>query len=259
MIKALDYLRHLSGLSRKEALRAFAARAVACGEGEPAVLTDPGADVGREAAARAPFFLNGARLEPIPYPYFYVALNKPRGYESSNQSGARPSVLALLPEPLRLGAQIAGRLDESAEGLLIVTNDGRFNHRLTSPRSKAPKTYVATLRHPATEDFLRALASPIALRDGATVQALSVKALGEKEVEVVLGEGKYHQIRRMVGACSNRLEGLRRVAVGKLALGDLPSGQYRFFRPEAVWGGKADAPSAALPESTGPSEALPGR
>ena len=172
-----------------------------------------------------------------------VLLHKPAGYECSQKPKHHPGVLSLLPEPLRVrGVQPVGRLDTDTTGLLLLTDDGQLLHRWTSPKHHLPKTYEAACKHPVDEQQLQRLVEGVVLHDGPDpVQATSARATGPRDdglhgLELVLTEGKYHQVKRMVAAVGNRVEALHRPAFGHLRLpADLPPGGWRFLdRPEEV-------------------------
>lgn len=160
-----------------------------------------------------------------------VMLHKPPGYECSQRPRHHPSVLSLLPPPLRQrGVQPIGRLDEDTTGLLLLTDDGALIHRLTSPKRHVPKVYEVTAKHPVTDEQVRRLREGVVLDDDpAPVCAADAVATGDQTLRMTLTEGRYHQVKRMVAAAGNRVEGLHRSAFGALVLpGDLPPGQWRW-------------------------------
>jgi len=119
-----------------------------------------------------------------------------------------------------------GRLDVDSSGLILLTNDGELANRLTHPRYEVPKTYVVELRRPPSEVDLRRLEKGVELEDGMTAPA-EVRRLGEREVEIVLREGRNRQVRRMAEAIGNRVVALRRTRFGPIALAGLPEGASR--------------------------------
>ena len=159
-----------------------------------------------------------------------VLLHKPAGYECSQKPRHHPSVLALLPAPLRTrGVQPVGRLDEDTTGALLLTDDGALIHRLTSPKRHVAKVYDVTLKHPLDERLVQRLRDGVVLDDDPRpVRAAACEATGERTLRLTLTEGKYHQVKRMVAAAGNRVEALHRSAFGGLALGDLAPGQWRW-------------------------------
>ena len=169
----------------------------------------------------------------------YVMLNKPAGYECSHRPGAWPSVYTLLPAPLRQrptpgkvqGVQAVGRLDQDTTGMLLLSDDGAFIHRMNSPRHHVPKVYEVTTKHPLDERQITRLKSGVVLDDDPKpVAAADAQALGEHHLQLTLTEGKYHQVKRMVAAVGNRVEALHRSRIGGLALpADLAPGEWRWL------------------------------
>lgn len=162
----------------------------------------------------------------------YVMLNKPAGYECSQKTIHHPSIYTLLPPPLReRGLQSIGRLDEDTTGLLLFSDDGQFIHRMGSPKWKVPKLYEVTTRHAVDEKQIAMLRQGVKLTDEeGQIAALDCVAIDTHGMHLTLGEGKYHQVKRMVAAAGNRVEALKRIAVGRLALpDDLALGEWRWL------------------------------
>jgi 16S rRNA pseudouridine516 synthase len=176
-------------------------------------------------------------VDDIAWPFFdkaVVMLNKPVDYECSQKPKHHPSVLTLLPPPLRnRGVQPIGRLDQDTTGMLLLTEDGALIHRLTHPKRHVPKVYQAQCARPVTpEQIAKLLAGVVLLDDPKPVAAIACQATGECSLSLTLGEGKYHQVRRMVAAVGNHVESLHRSQMGNLALpADLPMGQWRWVGP----------------------------
>ena len=149
-----------------------------------------------------------------------LMLNKPAGFECSQKPRHHPSVYSLLPAPLRgRGVQAIGRLDEDTSGLLLFTDDGTLIHRLTSPKHHVPKVYEVTCRHAVDAAQLERLRAGVLLHDeNETIRADACEPVGERGLTLVLGEGKYHQVKRMVAAAGNRVEALHRSAFGSARL-----------------------------------------
>jgi 23S rRNA pseudouridine2605 synthase len=137
----------------------------------------------------------------------------------------------LVDSPARLYP--VGRLDADSTGLLLLTNDGELANRLTHPRYEVARAYRAELRRPPAERDLERLAHGVELDDGPTAPA-EVRRLGEREVEIVLREGRNRQVRRMAEAVGNEVVSLRRVRFGPVALGDLAEGEARLLSEEEV-------------------------
>jgi 16S rRNA pseudouridine516 synthase len=162
----------------------------------------------------------------------YIALNKPAGYECSRDPQHHASVFSLLPAPLiARGVQCVGRLDQDTTGLLLLSDDGQFVHAYTSPKRKVPKTYVATVRHPLDDTQLDALRSGVTLHgEPKPIAAVAADARDTHVLALTVLEGKYHQVKRMVAAASNRVEALHRESIGGLALPDtLAPGSWRWL------------------------------
>lgn len=174
-------------------------------------------------------------VDGVSWPFMEFAtlmLHKPAGYECSRKPMHHPSVLELLPRPLRLrGVQPVGRLDEDTTGLLLVTDDGQLNHVLSSARRKVPKIYRVTTRHAVDKDQVERLLAGVLLNDEPDpIAAAACEIAGEKLLRLTVTEGKYHQVKRMVAAAGNRVEALHREAVGELALpDDLGVGEWRWL------------------------------
>ncbi|MBX3624933.1 MAG: 16S rRNA pseudouridine(516) synthase [Rhizobacter sp.] len=161
-----------------------------------------------------------------------LMMHKPAGVECSQKPKHHMSVYSLLPAPLRKrDVQSIGRLDEDTTGLLLFTDDGALIHRFTSPKKHVPKVYEVTCKHPVTTEQVQRLLDGVKLVDDpATVAAAACEATGETTLRLTLTEGKYHQVKRMLAAVGNRVEGLHRSAFGKLVLpADLAPGQWRWL------------------------------
>jgi len=169
-----------------------------------------------------------------------ILLHKPAGHECSQKPKHHPSIYSLLPGPLRRrNVQAVGRLDEDTTGLLLLTDDGALIHRLTSPKHHVPKVYEVRCKHPLDDAIARRLVDGVQLLDEpAPVRAAACERVDEHHLRLTLTEGKYHQVKRMVAAAGNRVEGLHRSAFGALRLpADLAPGQWRWLPgPQAISG-----------------------
>lgn len=161
----------------------------------------------------------------------YLLLHKPPGYECSRNPQHHPSVLSLLPAPLReRGVQCVGRLDEDTSGLLLLTDDGPWLHRLTHPKRHVPKRYAVRLKHAATEAMLQALQQGVLLHgEEQPVRADELACSEPHTLLLSIDQGKYHQVKRMVAAAGNRVEALHRQRFGQLDLGALAPGEWRYL------------------------------
>jgi 16S rRNA pseudouridine516 synthase len=175
------------------------------------------------------------KVQGVIWPYWpraLVLLNKPAGYECSRKPKHHPSVLNLLPHPLRVrGLQPIGRLDEDTTGLLLLTDSGPLIHRLTSPKHHVAKVYEVGTKHPIDEMQLQKLRDGVVLDDDpAPVRAATAERTGDCTLALTLTEGKYHQVKRMLAAVGNRVETLHRSTFGPWALpADLAPGQWRWL------------------------------
>lgn len=172
----------------------------------------------------------------VPLPYFYILLNKPTDFETSHKPRDYPSVFSLFPHHMRnIDMQAVGRLDADTTGVLLITNDGQFNHRMTSPKHQVSKLYRVSLKHPANETLCQSLKNGVLLHDeNETVCAADATLADEKTLLLTITEGKYHQVKRMVAAAGNRVEKLHRLQFGNWSAEDLPVGEWRFITPDAV-------------------------
>ncbi|WP_047396953.1 MULTISPECIES: pseudouridine synthase [Chitinibacter] len=163
----------------------------------------------------------------------YLVLNKPSGYECSRKPSHHPPILNLFPENMEWrDVQPVGRLDHDTTGLLLLSDDGAFIHAQSSPKRHQPKTYRATTARPVDEALVQSLLKGVQLIDEpAPIAALSARQLGEFEIEIVLEQGKYHQVKRMLAAAGNHCAALTRTAIGELQLADLDlaEGEWRFL------------------------------
>jgi 16S rRNA pseudouridine516 synthase len=174
----------------------------------------------------------------------YLMVNKPSGYEVSQKPKHHPSVYSLLDTPLRqrpskgtTGVQAVGRLDEDTTGLLLMSDDGQFIHRMSSPKHHVPKVYEVTTVHPVSDEQVARLCAGVVLDDDPKpVAAAAAEKAGETHVRLTLTEGKYHQVKRMLAAVGNRVASLHRSQMGEITLGDLPSGQWRWLTAAEVEG-----------------------
>lgn len=169
--------------------------------------------------------------------FVYWMLNKPAGILCVSRDPKVPTVVDLLPaQHRRKGLFPAGRLDKDTHGLVLITDDGDFAHRMLSPRHHIPKTYHAVLDKPLTEAGAEAFRAGPVLADGTQCQPAHLTVLEEGDhplVEVIIYEGKYHQIKRMFAAVGCHVEWLKRVKMGGLALDDtLAEGECRPLTPE---------------------------
>lgn len=181
-------------------------------------------------------------VQGLEWPYHekaYVMLHKPAGTECSQKPSTYPSIYTLLPSPLRTrpqkgavqGIQAIGRLDQDTTGMLLLTDDGKYIHRLSSPRHHVPKVYEVTVKHPLEERQIQRLLEGVVLDDDPKpVRAAACVMVDSLHLTLTLTEGKYHQVKRMLAAVGNRVEALHRSRMGGLQLpSDLAPGQWRWL------------------------------
>jgi len=174
--------------------------------------------------------------KPLIYKRFmYIMLNKPQGYVSSTKDEREKTVMELLDDKyVRLGLFPAGRLDKDAEGLLLLTNDGELAHRIMSPSGNVVKSYFVEIDGDISEDDIKTFAQGISLGDGTKCRPAVLEATPGGAF-VILKEGKYHQVKRMMAARGKRVKYLRRVAIGGLELDQqLRPGEYRELNDEIL-------------------------
>lgn len=180
----------------------------------------------------------GERLERVGFRY--LMMNKPLGVECTTRPGLYPTVLELIDLPKVERLHPVGRLDVDTTGLLLLTDNGKWSHRVTSPRAKCEKVYLATLAEPlegeaatnAVENFAKGL-----WLDGEEepTRPARLDILGPREVRVAITEGKYHQVRRMFAAIGNHVEALTRESIGPLVLDpELDPGECRMLRSDEI-------------------------
>jgi len=215
-LRLAKFLAHGGVASRRRAEEIVGAGRVTV-DGE--LVRDPARDVGEADEVRVDGELVGVERREV------WAVNKPVGVVSTaREPGHRSAVVELVESEARLYP--VGRLDVDSSGLLLLTNDGELANRLMHPRYEVSKAYRVELRRPPAEDDLRRLASGVELEDGLTAPA-ELRRLGEREIEVVLREGRNRQVRRMVESVGNRVVALKRVRFGPVGLERLDVGKAR--------------------------------
>lgn len=182
------------------------------------------------------------RVQGVDWPYHakaYLMLHKPPGTECSQKPSAYPSIYMLLPDPLRRrpgkgalnGVQAVGRLDQDTTGLLLLSDDGLFIHRMSSPKKHVPKVYQVTTKHPVDARQMERLLTGVVLDDDPKpVRAAACVQRDACLIDLTLTEGKYHQVKRMIAAVGNRVHALHRTRIGGLQLPeDMQPGQWRWL------------------------------
>ena len=161
----------------------------------------------------------------------YIKLNKPHGYECSHAPTNHESVFSLFPpELIKNGLQCAGRLDFDTTGLILLSNDGEFIHKIEHPKKGFAKTYVATLAQPLTEEMQKELLAGVSLHgEKRPSTALELKLTAENIAEITIKGGVYHQVKRMFAAVGNKVTALHRNRIGDYELGELKAGEWEYF------------------------------
>ena len=221
------FLSHATGLSRSEVRKLLRSDAV-CVDG--AVIRD----ATRQVRAEQEITLDDQVLD---WPGArYLMLHKPAGYVCTTGDAHHPPVTELIAEPWAEGLHSAGRLDVDTTGLVLLTNDGQWSHRLTSPRSQCSKSYVATLRDPLTDSLAARFARGMLLEgESRPTLPAHLEPLDTHTARVELQEGRYHQVKRMFAACGNHVEALHRESVGAITLdAELEPGEWRFLSEAEV-------------------------
>ena len=168
--------------------------------------------------------------------YIYIMLNKPIGIITATEDKTQKTVLDLLPpEILCKKVFPVGRLDKDTCGLLLITNDGEFCHKMISPKHCVSKIYKFCLCDEITISQKENIEQGITLKDGYTTLPCEIKLVDNKSGEITITEGKYHQIRRMFGAIGNKVCFLERISEGKIKLDPtLARGEFRYLTKNEI-------------------------
>ncbi len=223
------YLSRVTELSRSESRRMIRAGRVSV---DGAAIAQPARQVDRRADIRV-----DGRLLERPLPRYYM-VNKPAGVVSASRDPSHRTILELLDLTRPEALHIAGRLDIDATGLLLVTDDGQWSHRITSPVRQCGKTYLVALKHPLEETQATTIRQGVLLRDATeATRPADLQMVDETRLRLTITEGRYHQVKRMFAAVGNRVVGLHRESIGPLALDErLAPGEYRSLtRKEIGW------------------------
>ncbi|WP_379932749.1 16S rRNA pseudouridine(516) synthase RsuA [Enterobacter sichuanensis] len=166
----------------------------------------------------------------------YFMLNKPEGYVCSTDDPDHPTVLYFLDEPVAHKLHAAGRLDIDTTGLVLMTDDGQWSHRITSPRHHCEKTYLVTLESPVADGTAEQFAKGVQLHNEKDLTKPAVlEVITPTEVRLTISEGRYHQVKRMFAAVGNHVVGLHRERIGAIKLDpDLAPGEYRPLTEEEI-------------------------
>lgn len=166
----------------------------------------------------------------------YFMMNKPAGVVSATKDHTNPTALDLIYEHRNDQLQIAGRLDIDTTGLLLITDDGQWNHIVTSPKTDCKKIYAVELENAVSEDYHKKLEAGITL-EGEKRRCLpaTMKVIDDHHIQLSISEGKYHQVKRMITSLGNEVVSLHRLQIGGIALDpELEPGDYRPLTEEEI-------------------------
>lgn len=212
------YLVHTLGFTNKEAIRAI-------GSGN-LVVNGQVIHENIEFDETSEIFYKGELLKPHA-PFTYIAFYKPRGIETTHNPGIEANLNTVFRFERHLG--FAGRLDKDSEGLLILTNDGKYIQRMSSPSFEKEKEYLVTVNRELTEDFIAQMQEGVDIMICKTKPCFAEK-ISAFEFRIILTEGKNRQIRRMCKALGSSVSRLIRLRIDQIQLGDLEPGGYREFQ-----------------------------
>ncbi|HDV7283718.1 TPA: 16S rRNA pseudouridine(516) synthase RsuA [Mannheimia haemolytica] len=166
----------------------------------------------------------------------YFMLYKPQGYICSHDDGEYPTVFQFFDYPLMTKLHTAGRLDVDTTGLVLLTDDGKWSHRITSPKHHCEKTYLVTLADPVEDFYAERLAEGILLRgEKEPTLPAQLEILDDYNVNLTISEGRYHQVKRMFAALGNKVEALHRWRIGDVVLDErLEEGEFRPLTSEEI-------------------------
>lgn len=222
------FLAKQSAMGRSAAHRLIAARRV-CVDG--VVCTHNQAEVGRFQQIT----VDGTVLQQAERS-LYLMLHKPVGILSATTDPVHPTVIDLIDDPDKHTLHIAGRLDRSSSGLVLLTNDGRWSKRLTEPLERVPKVYLVETAEEIAPGAVAAFAAGFYFHtEDLTTLPADLEILAPHRARVTLYEGRYHQIKRMFHRVENRVTALHRQSIGALRLPeDLAPGQWRELTPDEI-------------------------
>lgn len=171
--------------------------------------------------------------------HVYLMMNKPEGVISATEDPNKKTVIDLIPDNMMRRSMFpCGRLDRDTTGLLILTDDGEYCHKIMSPSHHVSKIYLARLSDPLTPENIEKLREGVVLRDETEclpAEVITHEKDGKYYAFLRIREGKYHQVKRMIAACSSSVEALRRIMIGSLPLDlNLEAGECRELSDEEL-------------------------
>lgn len=167
----------------------------------------------------------------------YILMNKPDGVVSATEDGRDKTVIDLLPSDVRSDKLFpCGRLDKNTLGLMLITDDGNLAHELLSPRSHVEKSYFFKSAEPISNEDAERFEKGVTLADGYETLPAKIELCGKGDEGIItLKEGKYHQIKRMLGALNNKIIHLERISFGPLTLDEnLARGEWRYLTESEI-------------------------
>lgn len=180
---------------------------------EDKVVKEPSFEVNKNQKV----FLDGKEI--IPYHNVYIIMNKPSGFTSSKSEFER-NIFELINHPYLKKLHIVGRLDKDVEGLLIITNDGIFTHKIISPKSNIEKEYLVEIMGTLTEDMMKIAESGIKLKNGTKFAPAKIKKINEDVISITITEGKFHEIKLITNFIGLKYKKIKRIRIGNLKLSD---------------------------------------
>ena len=193
------------------------------------VVRDPSLHVEENANVT----LDGSRV--IAFGMIYIMMNKPAGYVCSREESEGPTVFDLVQERFSYDLSVAGRLDRDSTGLTLLSNDGLFVHHVISPKKTIEEEYLVQTVKPVTPEQIEAMNGGLLIGRGEFSKPVSVRTLGENSVEIILTEGRFHEVKRLMKASGNEVLTLHRSRIGGLSLpGSLKPGEWANIGEDAL-------------------------
>lgn len=221
------YISNATDLSRTEVKKLIKA-------GQVSVDDDIATNSAQKISSTQTISIDGSTIQLLKNRYFMM--NKPLGVVSATKDHSNPTAIDLIYEHRNDQLQIAGRLDIDTTGLLLITDDGQWNHIVTSPRTDCKKIYLVELENPVGEDYQRKLEAGIAL-EGEKRRCLpaTMEVIDDHHIRLCISEGKYHQVKRMMTSLGNEVVNLHRLQIGGIELDpELEPGDYRPLTKEEI-------------------------
>ena len=222
------FLAETTGLTRSQAAKVLRQSAVTVNgkiEKSGAVKVSPDDEI----------YYDGERLTWVENGQ-YIMLHKPQGYICSHEDGDYPTIYQFFDYPLSARLHSAGRLDVDTTGLVLLTDDGQWSHRITSPKFHCEKTYLVTLSDPVEANYVQACADGILLHgEKELTKPATLEILDDYNMNLTLSEGRYHQVKRMFAALGNKVIALHRWKIGNVVLDEhLAEGEFRPLTEEEI-------------------------